>query len=161
MQRPRPISISVYAAVVGTLICGTLTCAFVAVPVLAQSGSAVSPIYGSRLVAKSAVSSGLSKPDPARQAKVAESYGKLPLSFEINRGQADSRVKFLSRTSGYSVFLTGDEAVLALSGKKKKQMKPRPVRTCCFEAITAQTPALTSGVPVPPSGSPRGAFPRG
>jgi hypothetical protein len=43
-----------------------------------------------------------------------EAYGKLPLSFEINQGQADSKVKFLSRGSGYSLFLTGNEAVLAL-----------------------------------------------
>jgi hypothetical protein len=53
-----------------------------------------------------------------------ESYGKLPLSFEINQGQTDSQVKFLSRGSGYSLFLTGNEAVLALrksnsNGKKQ------------------------------------------
>jgi hypothetical protein len=41
-------------------------------------------------------------------------YGKLPLSFEINQGQTESRVKFMSRGSGYSLFLTGDEAVLVL-----------------------------------------------
>ena len=39
-------------------------------------------------------------------------------SFEANHGQTDARVKFLSRTGGYTLFLTGDEAVLALSGKK-------------------------------------------
>jgi hypothetical protein len=43
---------------------------------------------------------GLSKPDPAAQAKIVENYGKLPLRFEANHGQADARVKFLSRTSG-------------------------------------------------------------
>ena len=44
----------------------------------------------------------------AAQPRLAESYGKLPLSFEINKGQTDSRVKFLSRGSGYSLFLTGE-----------------------------------------------------
>ena len=39
-------------------------------------------------------------------------YGKLPLSFEANQGQADARVKFLSHGRGYGLFLTGDEAVL-------------------------------------------------
>ena len=58
------------------------------------------------------------QPDPKAQAKILDSYGKLPLSFEANHGQADARVKFLSRTSGYMLFLTGDEAVLALKGKK-------------------------------------------
>jgi hypothetical protein len=38
----------------------------------------------------------------------------MPLSFEANAGQTDSRVKFLSRGAGYTLFLTGDEAVLAL-----------------------------------------------
>ena len=50
----------------------------------------------------------------AAQPRLAEAYGKLPLSFEVNKGQTDSRVKFLSRGSGYSLFLTGNEAVLAL-----------------------------------------------
>ncbi len=34
---------------------------------------------------------------------VLESYGKLPLSFEANQGQTDSRVKFLSRFRLYAV----------------------------------------------------------
>jgi Carboxypeptidase regulatory-like domain/Calx-beta domain/Beta-propeller repeat len=43
-----------------------------------------------------------------------EAYGKLPLSFEANMGQTDAQVKYLSRGSGYSLFLTADEAVLSL-----------------------------------------------
>ena len=43
---------------------------------------------------------------PGVQPPLVKAYGKLPLSFEINRGQTDSRVKFLSRGSGYSLFLT-------------------------------------------------------
>ena len=52
-------------------------------------------------------------PAPDR-AESAKNYGKLPLAFEINQGQADPGVKFLSRGSGYSLFLTASEAVLAL-----------------------------------------------
>lgn len=44
----------------------------------------------------------------------AGSYGDLPLSFEVNRGQVDSRVKFLSRGRGYNLYLTAKEAVMAL-----------------------------------------------
>jgi len=47
-----------------------------------------------------------------------ESYGKLPLSFEANQGQTDQRVRFLSRGPGYSLFLTGDSAVLSLRQQK-------------------------------------------
>src|ERR1039458_7828607 len=47
-------------------------------------------------------------------ARIVEAYGKLPLSFEANQGQADAQVKFLSRGNGYSLFLTSNEAVLTL-----------------------------------------------
>jgi Beta-propeller repeat/Abnormal spindle-like microcephaly-assoc'd, ASPM-SPD-2-Hydin len=80
----------------------------------------------------SKASSGLSKPDPKTQSKILEEYGKLPLSFEENRGQTDARVKFLSRGSGYTLFLPGDEAVFSLRGSKAngeaspagRQLKP-------------------------------------
>jgi hypothetical protein len=42
-------------------------------------------------------------------------YGQIPLSFEANEGQTDPTVQFLSRGSGYSLFLTSQEAVLSLS----------------------------------------------
>ena len=54
-------------------------------------------------------------PDLAAHAQVKERYGNLPLSFEANHGQSDSSVKFLSRGSGFSLFLTSNQAVLALS----------------------------------------------
>jgi hypothetical protein len=57
---------------------------------------------------------GISKPDPKAQGRLLESYGKLPLSFEVNQGQTDSQVKFVSRGAGYTLFLTGDEAVFSL-----------------------------------------------
>ena len=50
----------------------------------------------------------------AQRSSIASSYGKLPLTFEVNRGQTDRRVRFLARGSGYGVFLTPQEAVLAL-----------------------------------------------
>jgi hypothetical protein len=48
----------------------------------------------------------------ASNPQVVATYGKLPLAFEINKGQTDPQVKFLSRGSGYALFLTSDEAVL-------------------------------------------------
>lgn len=50
-----------------------------------------------------------------RKRLVSQAYGKLPLSFEANRGQVNDRVKFLSRGNGYSLFLTSTEAVLEWS----------------------------------------------
>ena len=43
-------------------------------------------------------------------------YGKLPLSFEVNQGQANSAVEFLSRGDGYSLYLTATSTVLSLKG---------------------------------------------
>src|SRR4029077_197311 len=37
-------------------------------------------------------------------------------AFEANHGQTDSRVRFLSRGRGYTMFLTPDGAVLSLNG---------------------------------------------
>jgi len=51
----------------------------------------------------------------AADTRVSESYGKLPLQFEANRGQTHKDVRFLSRGPGYSLYLTDREAVLALS----------------------------------------------
>src|SRR3989449_673084 len=51
----------------------------------------------------------------ATKQQVLVAYGKLPLSFEANQGQTDPQVKFLSRGSGYTLFLTPTEAVLTLT----------------------------------------------
>jgi hypothetical protein len=53
---------------------------------------------------------------------VAAAYGQIPLSFEPNEGQTDPAVQFLSRGSGYTLFLTSQEAVLSLS----RPMTPAP-----------------------------------
>jgi hypothetical protein len=50
-------------------------------------------------------------------------YGKLPLSFEPNQGQTDARVKFLARASGYTLFVTADEAVFAGRDGSVERMK--------------------------------------
>jgi len=47
-------------------------------------------------------------------SQVGASYGRLPLAFEPNQGQTDSRVKFLCRGGGYTLFLCPDEAVVVL-----------------------------------------------
>ena len=55
------------------------------------------------------------------QPKLIESYGKLPLSFEANQGQVRGPVEFLARGRGYTIFLTDDEAVLALRKSSARQ----------------------------------------
>src|SRR5713226_4660243 len=101
------------------------------VPLTNQNARVVSPISASEA-------------DPKAQAKILESYGKLPLSFEANHGQADGRVKFLSRTGGYTLFLTGDEAVLAMREKKAKKSSPQGLKPASL-ADSGGTLRLRSG----------------
>jgi hypothetical protein len=61
---------------------------------------------------------------PAKSAIIAKDYGKLPISFEANQGQANKSVKFLARGQGYGLYLTGQEAVLALHAFRSA--KPLP-----------------------------------
>jgi uncharacterized protein (TIGR03437 family) len=68
------------------------------------------------------------------------SYGKLPLSFEANQGQVDGQVKFLARGRGYTLFLTGTEAVLALNQPQ------RPQRTRREGFLPASAPSASSAV---------------
>lgn len=80
---------------------------------------------------------GMRSSAPQLRARVSPLH--IPLRFEINAGQADPRAKFISRGSGYTLFLTSDEAVLALS----KQASPRETRPS-HSLMTAQsTPRRT------------------
>src|ERR1035437_7109061 len=50
----------------------------------------------------------------AAKGPVNRNFGKRPMSFEENRGQADRQVQFLSQGQGYSMFLTSSGVVLSL-----------------------------------------------
>ena len=56
--------------------------------------------------------------DEQLRLRATEAYGRLPLNFEVNQGQTNGKVKFLSRGSGYNLFLTSTEAVLSLHQSK-------------------------------------------
>jgi hypothetical protein len=61
----------------------------------------------------------MTNPSPAKiqdstRLQAEASFGNLPLAFEPNRGQTDSRVKFLSHAGHHTLWLTNDEAVLAV-----------------------------------------------
>ena len=50
----------------------------------------------------------------ADQKRARLALGQLPLSFEMNRGQFDPQVQFVSRGTGYKAFLTQSETVFVL-----------------------------------------------
>ena len=58
--------------------------------------------------------------------RALDAYGSLPLRFEANTGQTDSRVKFLARGGQATLFLTTTEAVLQLRGKEPGSTADRP-----------------------------------
>ena len=60
-------------------------------------------------------------PAPVGAARLDRDFGKVPLSFEPNRGQVDSQVQFLSRGQGYALYLTPGEAVLQLQKPTAKE----------------------------------------
>jgi len=80
-------------------------------------------------------------PDEATRARVQEAYGQLPLSFEANEGQSDGQVKFLARGSGYSLFLTPAEAVLALRKSAASEL-PNKVDLASISADMEDTQAV-------------------
>ncbi len=97
------------------------TCVFVFAMVL---GLGYAPAQGQSPKLSAPVS------DAARvsTAPPVQPLSNLPLYFEENRGQTDSRVKFLSRGRGYTLFLTGDEAVLALRKKQSAASSKPPAK---------------------------------
>lgn len=68
--------------------------------------------------------------NPASMVAIDHSFGQIPLTFEVNRGQTDPKVKFLSRRKGYTAFLTSGGMVLSLhpstSGEESAQLRANP-----------------------------------
>jgi hypothetical protein len=50
-------------------------------------------------------------------SRVRASLGALPLAFEANEGQSDPQVKYMARGNGYTLFLTGSDAVFAVHSR--------------------------------------------
>ncbi len=104
--------------------------------------------------------------DSVAKARLVESYGKLPLSFEANQGQTDEQVKFLTRGSGYTLLLTADEAVLWLSSGKSdaatqtESREPSPL-TRPLEATAGKGEVTPSVVRMKLAGAARASEPIG
>ncbi|MBP6820235.1 MAG: SBBP repeat-containing protein [Acidobacteria bacterium] len=95
-----------------TLTLAIISLMFTQPTLLTRSAAATNGKTSSPEIKKNATKAG--------KAKAIENYGKLPLSFEPNQGQADPAVQFLSRGNSYTLFLTGNEAVMALRGSEKQ-----------------------------------------
>jgi hypothetical protein len=101
----------------------------------------------------------------AQQRAVRATMDALPLAFEPNQGQTDSKVKYLARGSGYTVFLTSSDAVFALHSSAHsaatrfagKNLRPTPstpdtVKTAAIDLKMVganQQPQIAAGAELP------------
>jgi Beta-propeller repeat/Abnormal spindle-like microcephaly-assoc'd, ASPM-SPD-2-Hydin/HYDIN/CFA65/VesB-like, Ig-like domain len=70
----------------------------------------------------------IQRPAQPDHGAIKASYARLQLRFEANVGQTDSRVKYLARGAGYTLFLTSEEAVLALRRQPASEAREAVVR---------------------------------
>src|SRR5438876_1115975 len=63
----------------------------------------------------------------AADAALLNRLGNLPLRFEVNRGQTDPRVKFVSPNGARTLFLTSTGAVLKLNAAAADGATSQPV----------------------------------
>ncbi len=85
---------------------------------------------------KTNVFSKIAQPNQTAFLKLNQNYGHIPLYFEPNEGQvrstgsgqANSEVKFLSRGSGYTLFITPAEAVFVLKHGGPKDLSRKAGR---------------------------------
>jgi Beta-propeller repeat len=80
----------------------------------------------------------VSQPNSAARGRAVETYGKLPLSLEANQGQTDAQVKFLARGKGYTLFLTSNQAVLALQGRRQRSKEETVERHSLFDGAVSR-----------------------
>jgi photosystem II stability/assembly factor-like uncharacterized protein len=120
-----------------------LTCALLAVGVfvILNGGSS----------AKTAELSTVGSAAPINRESIASAYAKLPLHFEANAGQTDERVRFTANGNGYQLFLTGNEAVLALRQAVSKGNEQKAgYQVVRMSLLGANENAQTAGVDMQP-----------
>ncbi len=70
---------------------------------------------------------------------IPATFVQLPMAFEPNQGQADEKVRFISRGRGYTLFLTPEEAVLLLRERDASKARAGAVRMRFVGADPATT----------------------
>ena len=85
------------------------------------------------------------KVQDSTRLQVEASYANLPLSFEPNQGQTDPRVKFVSHAGNRTLWLTSDEAVLAVGRRSRPgrfDQKQPAATTAGLSQIAEAAPAV-------------------
>ena len=100
----------------------------------AQSSGSALTLDGSKALS--------AKSDAGTSARLSATYGRLPISFEVNQGQTDRSVQFLARGARYTLFLRPGEAVLSLTLTPSQFQQTRQ-RSCL-----AHTPSIIRSVSI-------------
>src|SRR5579884_3111039 len=104
-------------------------------------------VGGAFLLEHDVVTSHSSSPASANSPQLRAIFGHLPMSFEPNRGQTDSPVRFLAHGNGYGLYLLPSEAVLAFPDRTKSGLRETAVEMRLKGAN--QNPELAAGDPLP------------
>jgi len=98
--------------------------------------------------------------DDSIRRSAVEAFGRLPLRFEENRGQANGAVRYLARAPGYNLFLTAAQAVMVFpsgqvlrlsltggqTGGQPRGLDPLPGTTNYIGADGFESPGRHSGI---------------
>ncbi|MDP9161909.1 MAG: SBBP repeat-containing protein [Acidobacteriota bacterium] len=103
-------------------------------PLVIQTSAAIAILLASISVAQGA--------PPVDTAKLSVAH--IPLLFEANVGQTDSKVRFLARSGRYRIYLSDESAVLKIAGENRDAV----LRT---SLIGANSNARISGIDPQPS----------
>ena len=86
-------------------------------------------------------------------ARAVRQVTEQPVRFEANRGQADARVRYVSRARDYTVALTDDEALLLLrkpSSSRQSRLQASDLALVRMRlAGASRTPRITASDPLP------------
>jgi hypothetical protein len=100
----------------------------IAVLTVAVAGGAVlfsaSGAKNAQAVKQSANKSEAAPVSAEQSGRVRATLDALPLAFEANQGQTDPQVKYTARGNGYSVFLTANDTVFAITSAKHPAARP-------------------------------------
>jgi len=112
-----------WAKVVASISVVVLICGLLMVSASRQTGKSLLQSKGAASAAATSETARLTK--ATENPRWIKAYGNLPLSFEENRGQTAREVRYVSHGSGYELFLTPQEAVLALRSPVHIDLSPR------------------------------------
>jgi len=99
---------------------GKLSVACIAAPLVLVLSLAVVPLRSAPRMSGKPIDVRSQQKSAKALTSVTNQYGKIPLSFEPNVGQSDPQVQYISRASGYTLFLTPRETVFLLKSGTAK-----------------------------------------